>query len=152
MADVRDLFYHGVRQQVRRVLEAMGPERVEQGLTAFETGHSSWSQCFFARAYPELQLHSKHPDRFGNTGPEWKIAAALDMGTNRVPMRIVYSLFDGFGGQHTMTKDDLRKYIRGFLDEIRDPEVDKAINALIDSTNLTTAHEQEVWKAESCAG
>lgn len=142
--DIRDAFYHGVRHQVRRVLEAMGPERIERGLTAFENGASNWSHCFFARAYPELSLNSGRA--------EFQVAQALGMGTNRVPMRIVYTLFDGVGSKTTMTKGDLRKFIEGFLDEKRDPEVQKAIDDLIRSTDFSTAHDttHTVFAGQSC--
>jgi len=113
MADVRDLFYHGMRQQIRRVLDAMGPERIDMGLTAFETGMSSWSACFFARAFPEVNLNSVDPER--------KIAQLLGMGDNRVPMRIVYHTFDG--ASHFMTKQQLRKFIEDIRDESRPSEV-----------------------------
>lgn len=113
MADVRDLFYHGMRQQIRRVLDALGPERIDKGLTAFETGASNWSACFFARAFPEINLNH------GNA--ELRVAQALGMGDNRVPMRIVYHTFDG--ASHFMTKQQLRDFIENIRDESRPSEV-----------------------------
>lgn len=111
--DVRDIFYHGMRSQIRRVLDAMGPERIDKGLTAFEDGASNWGQCFFARAYPELRLMGYQP--------ELQISQALGMGDNRVPMRIVYHTFDG--ASHFMTKQQLRNFIEAIRDESRPSEV-----------------------------
>lgn len=139
MANVNDLFYHGVRQQVRRVLEAMGPKRVEQGLSSFETGASNWSSCFFARAYPDLNLNSHRVD------PEFAIAAALGMGKNRIPMRIVYHMFDGAGGK-LMTRPQLLSFCRGFLDNKREPDVQKAIDDVLRQTDFSVASDP---KAES---
>ena len=93
---------------------------------AFKDGASNWGACFFARAYPELNLQVGQP--------EFMIADALGMGTNRVPMRIVYSLFDGLGKGRTMSKAELQSYIRAFLDDVQDPEMLRAINSLIDET------------------
>lgn len=136
MADIRDLMYHGVRQQVRRVLTAMGPERIDKGLTAFETGASSWSNCFFARAYPELNLHWR---------PEHQIAEALGMPGNYVPMRITYTLFDGAGVM--MSKQQLQGFIKDFLDieTEKDAEKMRAINALIESTSVNLDMQEPVW-------
>lgn len=114
MPDVRDLFYHGVRHQIRRVLDAMGTDRIDAGLTAFEDGASNWASCFFARAYPELRFYS-------TPQAEYAIAEALGMGTNRVPMRIVYRTFDGYGID--MTKEQLRSFIEAIRDESRPDEV-----------------------------
>lgn len=133
MADVRDLFYHGVRHQIRRVLEAMGPEKIEMGLTAFENGASNWSACFFARAYPELNL---------NYDPENVIAKALGMEGNRVPMRIVYRTFDSIGV--SMTKQGLVEFIRNFLDEKRDPEAQAGIEELLRGVKYEGAEDEAV--------
>jgi hypothetical protein len=134
VANVKDLFYHGTRQQIRRVLEAMGPDRISQGVTAFETGASNWSACFFARAYPEVNL---------NIGdPELKIAQLLDMGTNKVPMRIVYRTFDSMST--VMTRKGLLDIIHGFLDEKRDPEVQEAINELMANTKYEGVEDKPI--------
>jgi hypothetical protein len=134
MADVKDLFYHGTRQQIKRVLEAMGEERILNGITAFETGASNWSACFFARAYPEVNL---------NIGdPELKIAGMLGMGTNKVPMRIVYRTFDSMS--IVMTRKGLLDMIRGFLDEQRDPDVQSAITDLLKNTSYAGAEEKPI--------
>lgn len=120
MADVRDLFYHGMRQQIKRVLDAMGEERIDNGLTAFEDGGSNWSACFFARAFPELNLNSFNP--------EAQIARALGMGDNKVPMRIVYHTFDG--ASHYMTKDQLKQFIVDVRDEKRPSEVMQLLRSI----------------------
>lgn len=134
MADVKDILYHGIRQQIKRVLVAMGPKRIEDGISAFETGASSWSACFFARAYPEVNLN------FGK--PEERIAELLGMGTNKVPMRIVYHTFDGMN--ITMTKKGLLDFCRGFLDDQRDPDVQKAIDEVMRSIDYTGAEDKPV--------
>lgn len=121
MADVRDIFYHGIRQQIRRVLDAMGDERIDKGLTAFEDGASNWQHCFFARAFKgELDLMA------GN--PEYQLAKALGFGTNRVPVRIVYNIFDGNGLD--MTKDELKQFITAVRDESRPEEVLQLLKSL----------------------
>lgn len=119
MADVRDLFYHGIRQNIRRVLVALGPERVDKGLTAFEDGDSNWSECFFARALkPEHDLTRGEPERI--------ICEALGLMTtdgrpNRVPVRLVYYTFDGVST--LITRDEMRKFIEDVRDESRPTEV-----------------------------
>lgn len=134
MADVRDLFYHGVRHQITRVLKAMGEDRISQGLTAFENGASTWSACFFARAYPEVNL---------NMGdPELKIAELLGMPGNKVPMRIVYRTFDGVGT--VMTRKAMHEFIRSFLDEQRDPSQQKAIDDLLSGVKYEGAEEKPI--------
>ena len=134
MANVKDLFYHGARQQIRRVFEAMGEDRISQGVTAFETGASNWTACFFARAYPEVNL---------NIGdPELKIAQLLGMGTNKVPMRIVYHTFDS--NSIVMTRQGLLDMIHGFLDEKRSPDVQNAIDDLLKNTNYEGAEDKPI--------
>lgn len=134
MADVKDLFYHGVRHQIGRVLKGMGEDRVSQGLTAFENGASNWSACFFARAYPEVNL---------NIGdPEAKIAELLGMPGNKVPMRIVYTTFDGIG--FVMSKKGMHDFIRAFLDDNRDEAVQKGIDELIAGVKYEGAEEKPV--------
>lgn len=121
MPDLAEAYYDGLRHQIARVMSALGPERVEKGLTAFENGASNWSHCFFARALaPEVRLHG-----------EEDVARALNFtsphsknGLNLVPVRIVYRTFDGCS--QWMTKDELRQLIRDIqcetkpLDEIAD--------------------------------
>lgn len=137
MAEIKDIFYHGVRQQVRRVLMAMGPERIEMGLTAFETGESSWSDCFFARAFPELDLNEGNPER--------TISDALGMHGNYIPMRIVYVIFDGAGAM--MTKTQLKEFIVDIVagDKAIAVERNAAIEDLIRSTTAGHDFQQAVW-------
>lgn len=119
MADVRDLFYHGIRHNIRRVLVALGPERVDKGLTAFEDGASNWSECFFARALkPEHDLTRGEPERV--------ICEALgllstDGRPNRVPVRLVWQTFDSIST--LITRDEMRKFIEDVRDEMRPAEV-----------------------------
>lgn len=134
MANVKDLFYHGVREQITRVLKAMGEDRISLGLTAFENGASTWSACFFARAYPEVNL-TMHD-------PEAKIADLLGMPGNKVPMRIVYRTFDGAG--ISMTKDGMLQFIRGFLDEQRPAAVQDAIDSVLKGVNYAGAEDKAI--------
>lgn len=113
MPDIQQAYYHGIRQQIRRVVQALGPNRTDDGLTAFVDGASSWSSCFFARALPELNLdHSKNPSE----------AIRVELGLETmIPVRITWNTFDGCGV--TMSKDDMRKFIEDIIDETRPQEV-----------------------------
>jgi len=133
MAEMKDLIFHGVRQQISRVLTAMGEKRVLDGISAFEDGASNWSACFFARAYPEINLHRD---------PENQIAELLGMGQNKVPMRIVYRTFDGMN--ITMKKPELLSFCRGFLDKQRDPGVEAAINAVLSGIDYKGAEDAPI--------
>ena len=134
MPEVKDLFYHGVRHQITRVLKAMGEDRISQGLTAFENGSSTWSACFFARAYPEVNLV------MGN--PEERIAELLGMPGNKVPMRIVYHTFDGVG--FVMSKKGMHEFISSFLDEQRSPAVNAAIDDVLKGVKFEGAEEKPI--------
>ena len=113
MPDMRDLIHLGNLIQIRRVLTALGPERIERGLTAFEDGGSNWSHCFFGRAFEgEANLTLK---------PEKILMARLGLPTP-VPIRIVYQTFDG-ANAGLMTKAQLRELIEAVLDESRPQEV-----------------------------
>lgn len=141
MADVRDLFYHGIREQVRTVLVALGPERIEKGLTAFEDGASNWSNCFFARAVAgQCDLHKGDPE---------KTLQKLLKLDSHMPVRITYNLFDGMADYHgmkgiSMSKDELKTFIQGFIEEPSDPAVKAAINQLIATTWV---EEPKAWEA-----
>lgn len=134
MADVKDLFYHGVRHQITRVLQAMGPDRISLGLNAFENGASNWSACFFAQAYPEVRLTMGDPEAI--------IADKLGMPGNKVPMRIVYRTFDGVGV--TMTKKGMMEFMQGFLDESRDAAVQKGIDDLLAGVKFEGAEDEPI--------
>ena len=119
--NVQDLFYHGVIEQIRRVCTALGPERLEKGLSAFEDGASNWSQCFFARALAGERLHDEHDvcrilgfyqARVGPKGERY---------TNPIPVRIIYRTFDSAGT--TLTKVQLYKILSDIMDESRPSEV-----------------------------
>lgn len=120
----------------------MGPERIDAGLTAFKDGESSWSACFFARAYPELQLH--------RGDAEAKVAKALGMEDNKVPMRIVYHTFDGLG--ITMSKSELRGFIESFVKDKQNPEVAAEIEKLLSTLNYEGVEEKELDFALCGAG
>jgi len=138
--NVNDIFYHGIRSQVRRVLGLLGDERIAKGLTAFEDGASSWSQCFFARALAPARLHS-----------EDDVCRILDLRTtegdlNRVPVRIIYRTFDGLSP--LMKKKELMDLIVAIRDESRPDEVMQ----LLRSINYAGAEDTPVEMAgASCA-
>lgn len=134
--NIQDIFYHGIRDQIRRVLTTMGPERVEKGLTAFVDGASSWSSCFFARAYPDLELSA--------FDAEHQLMKTLGLRTT-IPIRIVYCTFDGAG--IVMTKQQLRDFIQATLTESDTETVNKFL-ATIDYS----AAEIFSYASDSCAG
>lgn len=137
MADVRDLIYHGVREQVRTVLVALGPERIEKGLTAFEDGASNWADCFFARAVGN-ECNLQRGD------PEQTLQRLLGL-PSHMPIRITYNLFDEHAKMRGMqgislSKKELRQFIRAFVDKPQDAAMEVAINQLIASTQ---SHEMK---------
>lgn len=138
MANVQDLFYHGIRQQVRRVLNILGDERIDKGLTAFEDGGSNWSQCFFARALAPSRLHNeKDVARILNL---YSVSGEL----NLVPVRIVYRTFDG--ASTMITRGELRDFIVAVRDESRPSE----LLDLLRSINYSNVETTPVEMAPSC--
>lgn len=142
MANVKDLFYHGVRQQIGRVLTAMGEERVRLGLRAFDEGASNWSRCFFAMAYPEHRLGAKGD-------PEDQVAELLGMPGNRVPMRIVYRTFDGLST--SITRPQMRKFIESFLVAEQEREASSdAVMALLRSVDYSDVDSMPADLVTAC--
>lgn len=136
MPDVRDVFYEGIRQQVKRVVNLLGPERTEKGLEAFENGSSTWSHCFFAQALAPQRLHSELDvcEALGLTSETTK------SGYNIVPVRIVYYTFDQVSSM--ITKNQLRDMMRDMIEE------DDAVKTLDKSTaSLDKAKEWLAKKA-----
>lgn len=124
-----DIQYHSIRDQARRVLSMMSTDEIESGLTAFESGASSWSQCFFARALPELKLdHGK---------AEEKLMKHFGLHTI-IPIRMIYCTFDG--ASKLMTKAELRGFIDSILDQRRPPEVLEVLRSI----NYEGAADREV--------
>lgn len=126
--NVNDAFYHGIIHQIRRVVDALGPERTDKGIDAFETGESNWSHCFFARALADdMKL-----DRCIN--PELEVAKFLNLtstgpsGYNLVPVRLVYQTFDSHST--FLTRDALKKFISDIRDESRDADVMNLIKGI----------------------
>ena len=127
--NVNDAFYHGIREQIRRVITALGDERTDKGLSAFEDGSHNWSDCFFARALrDEVDLNN-----CGN--PEIEVARALGLtstgtqsGFNLVPVRIVYFTFDGASSM--ITAAQLKRFIQDVRDESRPREVMQLLRSL----------------------
>lgn len=131
MSNVQDLFYHGIRENIRRVLTGLGEERVDKGLTAFEDGSSDWSNCFFARALKDdvsllCDAEGRIADVIGMRKP--------DGSPNLVPIRTVWRTFDG--ASQLITAEELKKFITEVRDESR-PDV-LALLRSIDYTNVET--------------
>jgi hypothetical protein len=140
--DVSLAFYHGIREQVRRVVLALGPERTDLGLSAFEDGHSSWSDCFFARALPDVNLNREGEDGVARA---LKLFGKTPSGLNLIPVRIVYHTFDNLST--VITKDQMKKLISDIRDESRDPE----LMALIRSIDYTGVEERPIHFELACA-
>jgi len=131
MADVRDLFYHGVREQIKRVLSAIGPDRMDNALTAFETGDNSWSNCFFARAFPEVNLN-----QVPGGAEVWLMKKLGFKGIT--PIRIVWHTFDSLN--HYMTPEQMREFVAAVRDDMRPAEV----KALLQSLDLESMSQRPV--------
>lgn len=143
MANVKDMFYHGIRHQVRRVVQALGEERTDKGLTAFEDGHSNWSDCFFARALaPEVNLN-----REGEVGVAKALGLLSSNGEpNLVPVRIVYRTFDGISTQIS------RNEMKQLLTDIRDETRPDGVMQLLRSIDYTNAESTPLtFAGASCA-
>jgi len=139
MANVNDLFYHGIRQQIRRVLDLLGDERIDKGMTAFEDGEKNWSQCWFARALAPARLHSED-DVCRILG-----LTSTDGRPNRVPVRIIYRTFDECST--FITRQDLINLITSIRDESRPKEVLELLRSL----NYTEAESTPVKMETVCA-
>ena len=137
--DVNTLFYHGIRQQIRRVLDLLGPERIDAGMTAFEDGASNWSQCWFARALA--------PERLRDENDVCRILGLYSANgrPNTVPVRIIYRTFDGLSP--LITKEELAKLILDIRDESRPSEV----MDLLRSIDYTDAEKTPVRMEPACA-
>lgn len=137
--NVQDIYYHGVRDQIRRVISKMTEDQLDRGMTAFENGASNWSHCFFARALRgEVNL-----DNYRDGGPEQKIMRVLGIDTP-VPIRIVYCTFDGLG--RTMT----RKQLAQFIEDVRDESRPQEVLDLIKGIDYSGAAERPITASISC--
>lgn len=132
--NVQDIYYHGVRDQIRRVLGRMTEEQLDKGMTAFENGGSNWSHCFFARAFGGL----------ASGDAEQKLMKHLDLDTP-IPIRIVYCTFDGMG--RTMNRKQLRQFIEDVRDEQRPQEV---IDVLRSIGHNEADYQQPITASVSC--
>lgn len=143
MPDIQDLFYHGVRHSIRMVLEKMGEERLDKGLTAFEDGSHDWGNCFFARAF-KGELDLQHT---GN--PEFAICRAIgvlnrDGQPNVVPVRTIWHTFDH--ASRIITADELKQFIIDVRDESRPAEVMQLLRSL----NVSPSDETTEVEAHAC--
>lgn len=141
MPDVSTALYHGIRQNMRRVLVALGPERIEKGLTAFDDGASSWDQCFFARAFQgEARLGMTADRRY--VDPSLHICQLLGdpAGNMLVPVKMIWHTFDkaqSFHAGKMMTQAEMKKFITDVMDEGTPVEVLQ----LIRDTNYSNIEE-----------
>lgn len=124
MADMRDVIYHGVRQQIRRVLQKMTDEELDRGIDAFETGASTWAHCFFARAL-DMEAHKTvaYNWRFGRkvyADPVQWIMVRLEI-DSPVPIKLIYQTFDGMS--HAIKRSEMKEFITSLRDERRPDEV-----------------------------
>ncbi len=141
--NVQDLFYHGIRNNIRRVVVALGEERTDKGLTAFEDGSHDWGNCFFARAFKgEFSLTQ-------TWDPETKICNAIgllsaDGQPNKVPVRLVWRTFDG--ASPLIKAAEMKQLIIDIRDETRPAEVMhllrslKLTDAVADTDKPVVAH------------
>lgn len=133
MPDLSQIFYEGIREQVKRVVGLLGEERTEKGLNAFVNGASTWSHCFFAQALaPQVVLHD-----------ERDVARALDLrredgSLNLVPVRIVYHTFDRASSM--ITKEQLSTMMKDLLAEYRGDKQEIELPATSDT--VKTAAQQ----------
>ena len=84
--DLKTVMYHGRIQLLRTMVDALGQNRLAKGLTAFDDGESTWSECFFARAFEgEMNLRSRTAEN--------QIKSKLGM-KSIVPIRFTWQAFD----------------------------------------------------------
>ncbi len=94
--NIQDAFAQARYQLLKQVITALGPERMAKAMTAFVDGRSSWSECFFARAFEgEICL---------NKNPEQQIQDALGLPT-KVAIRFTWTAFDSCQGTGIKRKD-----------------------------------------------
>lgn len=125
--NLQDIFYHGVRDQIRRVISQMTDAEINRGLDAFQTGGSNWSHCFFARALPQLELdHGK---------PESKLRDHFGL-SDTIPIKIIYCTFDGAS---VMARADLAKFIH----DLRFGSVDDTLEQL-KAIDFSRAESKEI--------
>lgn len=129
--NLQDVFYHGIRSQISRVLDAMTDAEIDRGLTAFVDGQKNWSHCFFARACPDLMLDHGHAER--------KLQQHLGIPTP-IPIRIVYCTFDGVGV--AMKRDELEAFIKSF--RTADGGVSPEVEELLKSIDYSKVETQEI--------
>lgn len=132
MPDFALMQHHARAHQIRRCLQAMSDEQIDSGLTAFDNGASSWSNCFWARVFEGFDLYKIGADGYtakrgdkhrSHYAIEWFIADRLGLESN-MPVRIVYNLFDGDGVRNGMSRGQLRDFIhRARLEGDHDPQV-----------------------------
>lgn len=117
--NIQDIFYHGIREQIRRIVTQMTDLEIERGLDAFDTGSSSWSHCFFARALPQLELDEGKPEQ--------KLMEHFGL-KNRIPLRVIWCTFDGAG--KVVSREQLRQFIKEIHLGESSPELDDMLRKI----------------------
>lgn len=136
--NLQDVFYHGIRSQISRVLNAMTDAEIDAGLSAFVDGQKNWSHCFFARACPALELNHGRAEQ--------KLQQHLGIPTP-IPIRIVYCTFDGRGV--AMKREELRDFIKQF--RTADATVSPEVMELLRSIDYSKVETQEIGAEGSCS-
>lgn len=98
-----------VRAGIRRVLEAMGPDRVRMGMEAFKGwagNRGDWDDCFMGQAMRETADY--HPETF-------TIAWILKVDANDICFLI--NAFDGCSCGRCLHPNDLREMAMAYLAE-----------------------------------
>lgn len=150
MPDLSQVFYAGIREQVKRVVGLLGEERTERGLNAFVKGSSTWSHCFFAQALaPEHRLNSENDVAriLGLVSPNGRL--------NLVPVRIVYHTFDKMSSM--ISKEQLADMMRDLLAEYKQettelPETTQTIAAAKDRLAQPSSNLMDLIKKIDYSG
>lgn len=137
--NIQDIFYHGIREQIRRIVTQMTDLEIERGLDAFDTGTSSWSHCFFARALPQLELDEGRPEQ--------KLMEHFGL-KNRIPLRIIWCTFDGAG--KVVSREQLCQFIKEINLGESSPELDKMLRQI--DFKSAENHTPEVCSVEGLKG
>lgn len=119
------------------MITALGPIRMEKGLTAFEDGRSNWGECFFARAFEDEVSLFEHPEQ--------TIMEATGIKT-RVPIRFTWRSFDS-AKETGINRKQLEHLMREIMKQDHQDAADKFLKDFITSVQFDEAVPVEM----SCA-
>lgn len=136
------IFDEAKYQHIRRVLKALGPERIDKALTAFDDGKSNWSQCFFARAVQgEVDLNKASwktipadISKRGIIGPEYELMKLLGL-SDAVSIRFVWQSFDSAHATG-MTRKKLKSMIEEILAVESAKDISKEMEQFLNEVNF----------------